>query len=285
MMLLHGEQFLSIKKDIPTSATLVSYPQLVEVIDKGKAASVVTMTRSYDKDSGELVLENQSTIFIRGSGGFGGRKTGKDRGAPSAVNKPPSRKPDAVVEEKTLERQAAIYRLSGDVRPPVPQALEALADRTGPQYNPLHIDPDFASVGGFEKPILHGLCFFGISGKHVYEKFGPFKDIKVRFTGSVYPGETIETHMWKEGDKVIFSACPSAHRPSAAAYTAPSSQSPSARSATPSSSAMRPRRCRRRERTKTLSFSYMIRGMQNVERLPRPTKVMTLPARVLLAAP
>lgn len=124
MMLLHGEQYLSIKKPIPTSGTLVSYPQLMEVQDKGKAASVVSFTRTYDKDTGELVFENQSTVFIRGSGGFGGRKSGKDRGAASAVNKPPSRNPDKTVEEKTLERQAAIYRLSGD-------------------RNPLHVDPRY----------------------------------------------------------------------------------------------------------------------------------------------
>jgi len=68
----------------------------------------------------------------------------------------------------------------------------------------LHIFPEFAAVGGFDKPILHGLCFMGISGKHILCTFGEFKDIKVRFAGVVYPGETLVTEMWKEGDKVIF---------------------------------------------------------------------------------
>ncbi|GAA5886830.1 hypothetical protein JCM16303_005721 [Sporobolomyces ruberrimus] len=185
MMLLHGEQYLSIKKAIPTSGTLVSSSKLAEVLDKGKAAAVTTVTHTKDASSGDVVFENHSTVFIRGAGGFGGKKTGNDRGAATAVNKPPSRKPDAVVEEKTLPQQAAIYRLSGD-------------------YNPLHVDPNFASVGGFEQPILHGLCSFGISGKHIFRKFGAFKDIKVRFAGVLYPGETIVTEMWKEGDKVIF---------------------------------------------------------------------------------
>ncbi|BGP10359.1 hypothetical protein JCM10049v2_006242 [Rhodotorula toruloides] len=185
MMLLHGEQYLSIKKPIPTSGTLVSESKLAEVLDKGKAAAVTTVTITKDASTGDVVCENHSTVFIRQAGGFGGRKTGKDRGAATALNKPPSRKPDAVVEEKTLPQQAAIYRLSGD-------------------YNPLHVDPNFAKVGGFDQPILHGLCSFGISAKHIFRKYGPFSDIKVRFAGVLFPGETLVTEMWKEGDKVVF---------------------------------------------------------------------------------
>jgi len=185
MMLLHGEQYLSIKGKIPTSGTLVSEPQILEVLDKGKAAAVTSITHTKNKATGEVVFENHSTVFIRGSGGFGGKKTGIDRGAATAANKPPSRKADKVVEEKTEERQAAIYRLSGD-------------------YNPLHVDPAFASVGGFPKPILHGLCSFGIAGKQIYQAYGPYKDIKCRFAGFVFPGETLITEMWKEGNKVIF---------------------------------------------------------------------------------
>ncbi|BGP42398.1 hypothetical protein JCM10450v2_006492 [Rhodotorula kratochvilovae] len=185
MMLLHGEQYLELKKPFPTSGSLVSESKLAEVLDKGKAAAVTTVTLTKDAATGEVLAENHSTVFIRGAGGFGGRKTGKDRGAATALNKPPARKPDAVVEEKTLPQQAAIYRLSGD-------------------YNPLHVDPNFAKVGGFDQPILHGLCSFGISGKHIYRKFGAFKNIKVRFAGVLFPGETLRTSMWKEGNTVIF---------------------------------------------------------------------------------
>ncbi|EON66117.1 peroxisomal hydratase-dehydrogenase-epimerase [Coniosporium apollinis CBS 100218] len=186
MMLLHGEQYLEIRKyPIPTEATLVSYPKLIEVVDKGAAGVVTIGTTTKDARTGEDVFYNESTTFIRGSGGFGGPKKGTDRGAATRVHKPPQRNPDAVVEEKTTEEQAALYRLSGD-------------------RNPLHIDPEFSKVGGFETPILHGLCFFGFSGKHVIQTYGPFKNIKVRFAGTVLPGQTLRTEMWKEGGKVIF---------------------------------------------------------------------------------
>ncbi|KAI5776373.1 hypothetical protein EDC01DRAFT_483062 [Geopyxis carbonaria] len=185
MMLLHGEQFLEIRRfPIPTSGTLTSYPRLLEVADKGAAAVVVTRTETKD-ESGAVLFVNESTTFIRGSGGFGGPAKVSDRGAATAANKPPARAPDHVAEEQTSPDQAALYRLSGD-------------------RNPLHIDPAFAAVGGFKDPILHGLCSFGVSGKHVYAKYGAFRNIKVRFAGTVVPGQTLRTEMWKEGGKVIF---------------------------------------------------------------------------------
>lgn len=186
MMLLHGEQYLEIRKfPLPTAATLVSYPKLVEVIDKGKSAIMVSGTTTKDANTGEDIFYNESSAFIRGSGGFGGSSKGANRGAATAVHQPPKRKPDAVVEEATTEEQAALYRLNGD-------------------RNPLHIDPEFSKAGGFKVPILHGLCFFGISAKHVYQTYGPFKNIKVRFAGTVLPGQKLRTEMWKEGNRIIF---------------------------------------------------------------------------------
>ncbi|KAG0165652.1 hypothetical protein DFQ28_008478 [Apophysomyces sp. BC1034] len=189
MMLLHGEQFLSLKKPIPTSGSLKSQARVVDILDKGKGAAVTIGVTTTD-ESGEVVFENEFTLFIRGSGGFGGAKKGTDRGAATANNTPPNRKPDAIVTEKTNEDQAALYRLSGD-------------------YNPLHIDPSMSAIGGFDVPILHGLCSFGVSGKHVLKAFGnndpaSFKNIKARFAKHVFPGETLETQMWKEGSKIIF---------------------------------------------------------------------------------
>ena len=186
MMLLHGEQYLEIRKfPIPTAAKTVSYPQLIEVIDKGNAAIVATGNTTKDANTGEDLFYNEAFMFIRGSGGFGGLKKGTDRGAATTTYKPPSRAPDAVTEEKTSDDQAALYRLNGD-------------------RNPLHIDPEFSRVGGFKVPILHGLCFFGFSGKHIVERYGMFKNIKVRFAGTVIPGQTLATEMWKEGNKIIF---------------------------------------------------------------------------------
>lgn len=187
MMLLHGEQYLEITEyPIPTSATLVSYPQLLEVVDKGSAAVLKSGTTTINKETGKKVFYNEATVFIRGSGGFGGQKKPENRGASTASNEAPKREPDCVAEEKTTEEQAVLYRLSGD-------------------YNPLHVDPAFSRVGGFKVPILHGLCFFGIAGKAVYQKYGAFKNIKVRFAGTVLPGQTLVTEMWKVGNnKVVF---------------------------------------------------------------------------------
>lgn len=186
MMLLHGEQYLEVRKyPIPTEAKLVAYPKLLEVVDKGKSAICYTGTTTKDANTGEEIFYSESSAFVRGSGGFGGPSKGQDRGAATKSYDPPKRNPDKIVTEKTNEDQAALYRLSGD-------------------RNPLHIDPEFSKVGGFDVPILHGLCFFGISGKHVLQTYGEYKNIKVRFAGSVLPGQTLATEMWKEGNRVIF---------------------------------------------------------------------------------
>lgn len=188
MMLLHGEQYLEIRKfPIPTEAKTLSYPKLIDVIDKGNAAIVVMGYTTKDVRTGEDLFYNETTVFIRGSGGFGGSPKPVTPRAKAATSpyKAPSRPADAVVEEKTSEDQAALYRLNGD-------------------RNPLHIDPEFSKVGGFKTPILHGLCSLGVSGKHVFGKFGQFKNIKVRFAGVVIPGQTLKTEMWKEGKTVIF---------------------------------------------------------------------------------
>lgn len=184
--LLHGEQYLEIRQfPIPTEATLVAIPKLIEVQDKGNAAVIVSGSVTKDKNTGQEVFYNESMAFVRKAGGFGGQKQGGQRGAATKVHKAPKRAPDATVEEKTSEELAAIYRLSGD-------------------RNPLHIDPDFAKVGGFPVPILHGLCSFGIAGKAILQTYGQFKNIKVRFAGVVLPGQTLVTEMWKEGNWVIF---------------------------------------------------------------------------------
>ena len=116
-MLLHGEQYIKVRKfPVPTTARLISRGRLLEIVDKGAAAVVKTGITTVDAETGEDVFYNEMTFFLRGCGGFGGPKRGADRGASTASNKPPSRKPDTIVEEKTKPDQAAIYRLSGDYK-------------------------------------------------------------------------------------------------------------------------------------------------------------------------
>ncbi|KAF2399008.1 peroxisomal hydratase-dehydrogenase-epimerase [Trichodelitschia bisporula] len=186
-LLLHGEQYLELKSwPIPTSGTLLTTTKLVEVVDKANAA-VVRRAATTTTDEGKPLFYSESAAFIRGSGNFGGSRNASDRGPATAANKPPARAPDAVVSETTPTNLAAIYRLSGD-------------------RNPLHIDSAFSSVGGFKVPILHGLATFGIAAKHVSARYGPWRAIKVRFAGTVLPGETIVTEMWREDGRVIFQA-------------------------------------------------------------------------------
>ena len=178
MMLLHGEQYLEVlETPIPTSATTVTEGKITGIYDKGKGALVVIEAIT-KRDGGVPVFKNEFGIFLRGEGGFGGEP------GPAATNEAPKRAPDKTVETPTLTHQALLYRLSGD-------------------KNPLHADPGFASMGGFSKPILHGLCTFANVGRAVLQAYADddptrFRSIRVRFARPVMPGETIVTEMWQE---------------------------------------------------------------------------------------
>jgi 3-hydroxyacyl-CoA dehydrogenase/3a,7a,12a-trihydroxy-5b-cholest-24-enoyl-CoA hydratase len=185
--ILHGEQYTEVLRPLPTHAKLTHKAKIKEIWDKGKGAVVVMAIKTTDEDGNELFYNELST-FVRGAGGWGG-----ERGPSVELNVVPDKKPDAVVEEKTSEGQALLYRLTGDI-------------------NPLHVDPSFAKAFGFDKPILHGLCTFGFATRHVIKTFSKndprfFKSIKVRFSESVFPGETLVTEMWKDSDQKIIFRC------------------------------------------------------------------------------
>lgn len=184
-LVLHGEQEIRIHKPIPVEAEIESKGHVAGIYDKGKAALIVLEVETSEK-GGDKLFTNRFSIFARGEGGFGG-----DSG-PGAGNQAPEREPDEIVESRTLPQQAVLYRLCGD-------------------KNPLHIDPEFAKMGGFDIPILHGLCSYGIVCKAVVDTLLDGDVTKVsgygaRFSGVVFPGETIVTKMWKEDGKILITA-------------------------------------------------------------------------------
>ena len=184
-MLLHGEQDIEIHRPLPTAAQLESQVRIAGIYDKGKAALVVLEVATKEQ-GGALLFTNRFSLFLRGEGGFGG-----DAG-PKAGNEAPARAADLTAESKTLPQQALLYRLSGD-------------------KNPLHADPGFAKMGGFDAPILHGLCSFGIVCKAAVDHAlkGDVSQVaryQARFAGVFFPGETMVTSIWREGKQLLLAS-------------------------------------------------------------------------------
>lgn len=178
VMILHGEQSIKLNKPIPVKGKLTTSGKVTGVYDKGKGALVVIESETKD-EQGVALFVNTASVFVRGAGGFGGER------GPEAGNKPPDRAPDKTVEMQTLPTQAMIYRLSGD-------------------RNPLHVDPAFAKMAGYDTPILHGLCTLGHAGRAVLGTYcdndpARMTGLEVRFSGVVFPGDSIITEMWDEG--------------------------------------------------------------------------------------
>lgn len=183
-MLVHGQQAVTLHRPIPVAGTATVVSRLVAMYDKGKAAVVVTETEATLE--GAPLYTTTSSVFIRGEGGWGG-----ERGPSGPQNVPPDRAPDHRVTYQTSPDQALVYRLSGD-------------------RNPLHSDPAFAAMGGFDRPILHGLCSYGFTGRallHTVCGSDParFHHVEARFASPVLPGEALTISMWETGaDTAVF---------------------------------------------------------------------------------
>ena len=184
---VHGEQGFRIHQLLPVEGTIVGRTRVTGVFDKGegRGALIQTATEVTLKGSGELVCSLTSTSFARANGGFGGPS-----GPVKEPHRLPERRPDMVCDLPTLPQAALIYRLSGD-------------------YNPLHAEPEFAKRAGFKMPILHGRCTFGVAGHALLRtccNYDPAKLIAMegRFSSPVFPGETIRTEMWRDGNVISF---------------------------------------------------------------------------------
>ena len=182
-MLVHGQQGVTLHRALPTAGNVVMRSSVTGIYDKGKAA-VVAMATEATLDGSPLFTTTMSA-FIRGEGGWGG-----DRGPSGAVNVPPDRAADHEVTYQTSPDQALVYRLSGD-------------------RNPLHSDPSFAAMGGFDRPILHGLCTYGFTGRALLQavcggESSRFHHVEGRFSSPVIPGEALTVRLWVTGNEAVF---------------------------------------------------------------------------------
>jgi acyl dehydratase len=185
--IVHGEQALRIHQSIPASGTVIGRMRVKAVVDKGKdKGALLYQERSiFEKTSGALLATLDHVTFCRGDGGIG--KSDPAAPPPPAV---PEGAPDASCDLPTLPQAALIYRLCAD-------------------RNPLHAEPAVAKAAGFPRPILHGLCTYGVAGHAVLKTFCDYDPAKltalsVRFSAPVFPGETIRTEMWRRNDTVLF---------------------------------------------------------------------------------
>ena len=185
--LVHGEHRITLHRPVPTAGTVVARTRITDVFDKGPGRGAIMLfeTTLREKATGALISTSVATSFARGDGGFGG-----PAGAGPAPHPIPPRAPDRTLDLVTRPDQALLYRLCGD-------------------RNPLHADPEYATAGGFPRPILHGLCTLGHAVGAVIRACCDYdptrvREIAVRFTAPVFPGETIRTEMWQDDHVVSF---------------------------------------------------------------------------------
>lgn len=184
-MLVHGEQGITLHQPLPVSGTARSVGKVAAIYDKGSGAVVVLESESVDAATGQPLFSSRSSLFIRGEGGFGG-----DRGPSGPRNQPPDKPADEIVTYETRPDQALLYRLNGD-------------------RNPLHSDPKFGELAGFPKPILHGLCTYGFTGRALLHALcgsdpARFGGMDARFSKPVFPGDELTISMWLDDEGAIF---------------------------------------------------------------------------------
>jgi acyl dehydratase len=182
--LVHAEQAFESHRALPPAGTVLTTAKVTGIYDKGSGALVTNEAVAVDATTREPLVTSYSSVFIRGEGGFGG-----DRG-PSAKWPEPDGEPDHRITYRTRPEQALLYRLSGD-------------------RNPLHSDPTFAARGGFPRPILHGLCTYGVTGRallHALAGSDParFAGMSGRFSAPVFPGDSLTVSIWQDGDTAVF---------------------------------------------------------------------------------
>jgi acyl dehydratase len=183
-MLVHAEQAFELHRPLPAEGSVRATSKVTGIYDKGSGALVVSESVAVDPATGERLITSRGSAFIRGEGGFGGDRGPRDDWAV------PDRAPDHQVSYRTRPEQALIYRLSGD-------------------RNPLHSDPAFAARAGFDRPILHGLCTYGVTGRallHTLAGSDParFASMSGRFSSPVVPGESLTVSMWADGKTAVF---------------------------------------------------------------------------------
>ncbi|TGE01659.1 MaoC/PaaZ C-terminal domain-containing protein [Methylobacterium nonmethylotrophicum] len=179
---VHGEQRIVLHRTLPVEGEVIGTTRITGIVDKGagRGALVYSEKEVREAGSGTLLATTRSTTFLRGDGGFGGPS-----GPVAEPHRLPDTPPDVAVEMPTRPEQALYYRLNGD-------------------DNPLHADPAVAAKAGFPRPILHGLCTLGVVGRALLEVLGGyeadrFRDLALRFSAPVYPGETIRVEIWRDG--------------------------------------------------------------------------------------